>query len=334
MPVVFPGPTISLNTAHAFAAFFTLSYVGSLYISRNARLSFKKEVKVDLRDGESREKKRDERWRDDPDVIRARLVAASLSTVVSCLTVLVLMRSLVPGYLPFVVVLESTLARLGFTLEFNDQQRFSIVWPCLVAPILYLGPLFGCYLASSLPFQQRWSWRGSAAPIVMTWMGLRNYIMGPITEEIVFRACILSVYHMAGVSHAKMIFLTPFTFGAAHIHHAWETYNRYGRNMSALQHALIGTLFQLTYTSLFGFHCAFLFLRSGSILPSLTSHVFCNIMGLPRFREDVLRYPQWHYIIRTMYWMGIAGYIYTMIHWTQAPDSLYWPVPGLKLGRY
>lgn len=38
-------------------------------------------------------------------------------------------------------------------------------------------------------------------------------LQGPITEEVVFRACILAVYHMAGSSRTKMIFLTPLAFG-------------------------------------------------------------------------------------------------------------------------
>lgn len=83
MPLVLATPPISAATAHAFAAFFTLSYVGSLYLSKSARLAFKTSVKADIRPGEERAKEDDERWRNDPDVIRARLVAASLSTALN-----------------------------------------------------------------------------------------------------------------------------------------------------------------------------------------------------------------------------------------------------------
>lgn len=34
-----------------------------------------------------------------------------------------------------------------------------------------------------------------------------------MTEEFVFRACTIAVYHMAGASRTKMIFLTPLLFG-------------------------------------------------------------------------------------------------------------------------
>lgn len=97
MPLFLATPPISVATAHAFAAFFTFSYVGSLYLSKGARLYFKSGVKVDTRPGEEREKESEERWRNDPDVIRARLVAASLSTALSVGMVYWLVQSVTPG---------------------------------------------------------------------------------------------------------------------------------------------------------------------------------------------------------------------------------------------
>lgn len=94
MPVVFGDPPISLFTAHCLAVFFAGSYVGSLYLSKNTRLSFRKGL-VRLRQGEQRAKEQDERWRDDPEVIRARLVAVSVSTLSSCVTVLGLVWTLI-----------------------------------------------------------------------------------------------------------------------------------------------------------------------------------------------------------------------------------------------
>lgn len=88
---------------------------------------------------------------------------------------------------------------------------------------------------------------------------------GPVTEEIVFRACILAIYHLAGASRPKMIFLSPLWFGVgklctlsfakdpsrkafltsylftAHLHHAWDVYNRFGRTTSALKRAVFTT---------------------------------------------------------------------------------------------
>jgi hypothetical protein len=53
----------------------------------------------------------------------------------------------------------------------------------------------------------------------------------------------------------------------------------------------VRTVIQLTYTTLFGFHCAFLFLRTGSLYPPLFSHMFCNFMGLPQIAYELQVFP-------------------------------------------
>jgi prenyl protein peptidase len=47
--------------------------------------------------------------------------------------------------------------------------------------------------------------------------------------------------------------------------------------------ALLRSLFQLTYTTLFGGYATFVFMRTGSLLSVVLLHTFCNWMGLPRF---------------------------------------------------
>lgn len=66
----------------------------------------------------------------------------------------------------------------------------------------------------------------------------------PFTEEVVFRACVLATYHLArhaGAPKWPLVFLTPLSFGAAHLHHAWDTYNRLGRSSFALKRAVLQT---------------------------------------------------------------------------------------------
>ena len=130
---------------------------------------------------------------------------------------------------------ETALVRLGF--DFSAPWLEQLL-PCLVTPLLFLGPLYAYWLSGRLPFQWRWGWRRSVFPLFTTWQGVRNYVMvcslvplcaavgsnllsmqGPITEELVFRSCTLAVYHLAGASHAEMIFLTPWLFGLG----AWPT---------------------------------------------------------------------------------------------------------------
>ena len=46
--------------------------------------------------------------------------------------------------------------------------------------------------------------------------------------------------------------------------------------------AVFRSLFQFTYTTLFGWYAAFLYLRTGSLPGVILAHSFCNWMGLPR----------------------------------------------------
>ena len=72
--------------AHFIACGFAVCYVGSLYISNRTRLSFAKNVQVKF-DDTPREKLANERWRDDPDVILARLTAVVIATTLCCVGV-------------------------------------------------------------------------------------------------------------------------------------------------------------------------------------------------------------------------------------------------------
>lgn len=101
-------------------------------------------------------------------------------------------------------------------------------------------------------------------------------------------------------------------------------------------------VFQLTYTSLFGFHCSYLFLRTGSVIPPILSHVFCNLMGFPDIAGPMAHFPRQRYrqsiifvlyrlcaliesssVIVLLYIAGIIGYIYTITRWTKVADSFF-----------
>lgn len=55
------------------------------------------------------------------------------------------------------------------------------------------------------------------------------------------------------------------------------------RTTKALQNALLSSSFQFVYTTIFGWYASYLFLRTGSLIPPILCHSFCNIMGFPDF---------------------------------------------------
>ncbi|KIY71377.1 Abi-domain-containing protein [Cylindrobasidium torrendii FP15055 ss-10] len=309
MPL-FPNPPLPPPLANGLAAGFAGCYVGFLYISQATRVSYSK--------GQSagdRQRLETERGRNHPDVIRARLTAAGLATAVSC-CICYYVLGLLESELDSGIVAIHTAERLGFA-------SYHPILSHLVAPVLFLGPLYAMYLYEDLPFQSNWSKEKFTRDYVNL-IGFRNFVAGPFTEEVVFRACILFAYHLCGASRTKMIFVAPLWFGVAHLHHGWDVYNRLGRTKRALQVAVLQVAFQFIYTTLFGFHCSYLFLRTGSIYPSLTAHVFCNIMGLPMPTSEARAFPRRKSFIFAVYILGILGYIFTITRWTQNDNSLYW----------
>ncbi|KAG6827525.1 hypothetical protein H0H92_011438 [Tricholoma furcatifolium] len=303
MPLVFTSPPISTASAHCLTFLFASIYVGSLYVSKHARLSFSRD-RGNNGDATPHEKLKDERWRDDPDVVKARLLASTIATVLNCGLVFYILWTLIGERQD--VTLETTIARLGLQVHRLDMD---FILPHLITPILFTGPLFAMYLGQYLPFQARYSFQNDVVEKFTSWIGIRNYILAPITEELVFRACVIAVYHMSGASAYRMIFLGPLSFGLAHAHHAWDTFNRYGRTASAAKRALMMSLFQLSYTTVFGFHCSYIFLRTGSIYPAISAHVFCNIMGLPDIAWELRVYPHRK--------KGVLGFAYVLRPWTR-----------------
>ncbi|KIK52101.1 hypothetical protein GYMLUDRAFT_233793 [Collybiopsis luxurians FD-317 M1] len=304
--------SLSPHIAHLLGLAFASVYVGSIYVSKEARLVFITQTRPSDSEDKSKERPRqqNERWRDDPDVIKARITAVSIATALCVAIVCWITGST-----------STALAALGLWPAFPTSlsSMRSTFAPHLLMPLLFLGPLYALYLS----FSPRNRWRGNlttrANNLLCSWIGLRNYVVAPITEEIVFRACVLSVYLLSpklAQSRAGLIFSTPLNFGVAHLHHAWDTYNRYGRTPAALRRAVLESVFQMAYTTLFGAYCAFMFLRTQrSIFVPITAHVFCNIMGFPDFSGDVRMGTSEgrRGAVIGAYLLGIVGFAYSVM---------------------
>ena len=99
MQLLFSEPLLSTTSAHLISLLLGITYVGSLYLSKNARLFFVSTPAATPQGNGNipRGRLKEERWRDDPDVIRARIFAVSVATVVCCLGVFVMLWSQVGG---------------------------------------------------------------------------------------------------------------------------------------------------------------------------------------------------------------------------------------------
>ncbi|KAF1778628.1 CAAX amino terminal protease [Phytophthora cactorum] len=114
---------------------------------------------------------------------------------------------------------------------------------------------------------------------------LRTYVLGPLTEEFVFRSCMVPLLVCAEFTVKQIVLGSPLMFGAAHLHHFME-YVRHGR--SPKDAALtVG-------------HFASIFLV----------HIFCNVMGFPDlsfFNPENSLHP-YRLVLLGAYFLGIYGF--------------------------
>jgi len=145
--------------------------------------------------------------------------------------------------------------------------------------ILFVGPLFEAGLVEG--GWRNWIRLRGLDAVISSWMGWRNMVAGPITEEVLFRSASVPLLLLSHTSNTTIIFLTPIIFGLAHVHHFYEF--RITHPHTPLITAILRSLLQLTYTTLFGGYATFVYLRTGSLLSVILVHAFCNWMGFPRF---------------------------------------------------
>ena len=207
--------------------------------------------------------------RDAPSVIRARIRAVTSACIISSLLVILIIAKF--GH----TTPQETLHLLGWW----PADPLDVVRTVLLCSILFVGPLFEAAIVEG----QLRDWvRGTyVVETFSSWIGWRNLVAGPVTEEIIFRSLLVPLHILAQITPKKMVFTTPLYFGIAHVHHLYEF--RLTHPEVPLLPAIIRTVVQFTYTSLFGFFATFVYLRTGSVYAAIAAHMFCNWMGLPRF---------------------------------------------------
>ncbi|KAG0579774.1 hypothetical protein M758_4G123800 [Ceratodon purpureus] len=220
--------------------------------------------------------------------------------------------------------LPAALAVLGIR---RDHLWQAIFYPLLLTALLYLGPLVMAALDSTSDSDEEDEAKveegfiqGLYTKITVNLWSLtadifawRNYVVGPLTEEWVFRACMVPVLLCAGYSPLKVMLLCPLFFGLAHLNHYWETVYPEKRNHGI---AALITGFRFAYTTIFGWYAAFLYLRTGHLVAPLVAHVFCNVMGLPAL-GDAIESPH-NKVIGFAFLLGLGGFV-SLLHPATSP---------------
>ncbi|XP_072929791.1 CAAX prenyl protease 2 [Epargyreus clarus] len=243
--------------------FLTFCYVGSLYVWKSSL------------------------GRDHPTTIKRRFFS------VFC------MMLLAPFFAQLFLT-EDTLARADVLEHMGLRMAGSLkaaTFPLILTAILFLGPLTMQYFAGvlSIYLEPAYWWT-----IFHDLVWVRNHLMAPLSEEWVFRSCMVPML-MQCFDLMTAVFVGPLLFGIAHFHHLFEQVKAGVQFKSAL----FISLFQFLYTSLFGAYSAYLFITTGHFLAPLVAHIFCNHMGFPNFGE-IFQFPPMERAI--ILWNLILGF--------------------------
>jgi prenyl protein peptidase len=208
--------------------------------------------------------------RDAPSVIRARIQAVTLACLIASISTLALL----------VHTTQHTPLQSVHLLGWYPIHASSLFPPLLLAFTLFAGPLFERLVIERID-------PSTTVATLLSWIGYRNYIAGPITEEVLFRSVLVPLHLLANVSPKTTTLITPLYFGIAHIHHFYEFTLTHPH--TPFLPILLRSLFQFTYTTLFGWFAAFVYIRSGSLYTVIFIHTFCNWIGFPRLWGRVQR---------------------------------------------
>uniref|UniRef100_A0A672SVN5 CAAX prenyl protease 2 n=1 Tax=Sinocyclocheilus grahami TaxID=75366 RepID=A0A672SVN5_SINGR len=159
---------------------------------------------------------------------------------------------------------------------------------------------------------------------------LRNQVVAPLTEEFVFRACMIPMLVVSGNVGFSMNCFNDFTVcflsHTAHFHHITEQL-RFGQD--TVFEILICAAFQFTFTYVFGVYSAFIFIRTGHLVGPVLCHLFCNQMGFPAI-GSVLQHPQ-RPVILLSYQLGVLLFLILLFPFTDPAFYGMTPICSLLL---
>uniref|UniRef100_A0A3B5A2Z0 CAAX prenyl protease 2 n=1 Tax=Stegastes partitus TaxID=144197 RepID=A0A3B5A2Z0_9TELE len=218
--------------------------------------------------------------RNHPSVIKRRCVSVLLVSALS--------PAVVKTWMHWVDV--SVLELMGVRMEGFVPASILPLLLTMVSPYLNLGFIF---------------------PDVQTWrlcvrdaVWLRNQVVAPVTEELVFRGAMLPML-VPCTGPTAAIFVAPLFFGVAHFHHIIEQ-RRLGKDSMSVILLVAG---QLAYTHFLRARLikSVICVSKGHVVGPVLCHSFCNSQGLPDV-TSALQHPERPALLFS-YLMGILLFL-------------------------
>lgn len=109
---------------------------------------------------------------------------------------------------------------------------------------------------------------------------LKNNVISPIIEEIIFRGCLMRLLLNARFSKITCVIISTLAFSTSHLLTRTDIQNIiYQRNIIVLYE----NIFTFFYTSLFGAYSAALILITGNLASCICAHSICNLLATHYF---------------------------------------------------
>ncbi|KAG5420088.1 RCE1 [Candida metapsilosis] len=226
--------------------------------------------------------------RNDVQVIRYRLSRVTLL----CVGLIIIIPLLIPG--PF----DENLRQIGLIPGFTSTRSLSTD----IANVLYSFKFINILFASTIFQILVEDFHSTLQDISTTPLihHFRDYVFAPVTEELIYRGLILLVVTNTCPDFIKY---TPYLFGIAHFHHALQLYKKHSLAMSSI---VVSTLFQFTYTSIFGYLANWIYLKTDfNLFCPIIIHSFCNFYGFPTLRMESDKL-----VVHLVYYALVIGGLY------------------------
>lgn len=189
----------------------------------------------------------------------------------------------------------------GLTNTFSIRtDLYNIAVALFKILLLYCGPIANYFVTG----QSAHFWDDIRDEYMNIW-GFRDHVFAPITEELVYRAGVVSILQPYS-SDLSLTLYSPLLFGLAHIHHGVQLYCK---DKWPISQVVVSVLVQFAYTSVFGMVANRFYIASGENLwCAIVVHGMCNLIGFPSFdmRED---HPGWFRVYCAMLVFGVVMFV-------------------------
>eukprot|EP00347_Sterkiella_histriomuscorum_P020788 403336457 len=157
-----------------------------------------------------------------------------------------------------------------FGLQFNGNIAFAIANTAMLNSILFLGEIVQYFVGMKENQYDE-----------ISLLGFKNIVLAPMFEEFIFRGCLINIFVEANImSLNKCVLILPAFFAIAHLHHLFQQ-----RHLpkDQFRRVLMGKLFQLCFTQVFGIYAGYVYVYTGSLWAAIALHAQCNYFGFPSF---------------------------------------------------